>query len=90
MILYIKYMVSLRCKLVVKAALEKMGITFRIIELGTVEIMDPFSEEQRKELHRSLLKSGITRMKYQRLIIPIISAKNYSWITRIFPKTFLK
>ena len=69
MILYIKYMVSLRCKLVVKAALEKMGITFRIIELGTVEIMDPFSEEQRKELHRSLLKSGLELMDDKKAVL---------------------
>jgi hypothetical protein len=36
--LYIKYMVSIRCKLVVKAELDKLGIHYGIVDLGEVEI----------------------------------------------------
>ena len=47
-------MVSLRCKMVVKTELENLGVHFRFIELGTVEIMDDFTAEQRKSLHKTL------------------------------------
>ena len=35
--LYIKNMVCIRCKMVVKAELEKLGIEYILIELGQVE-----------------------------------------------------
>ena len=69
MVLYIKYMVSLRCKMVVKTALENLGLHFRMIELGTVEIMDDFSDEQRISLHKTLLKSGLELMDDKKAIL---------------------
>jgi AraC-like DNA-binding protein len=55
-------MVSLRCKMVVKVALEKLGLHYVILDLGTVDIMEDLSEEQRKQLHQTLLKSGLELM----------------------------
>ena len=69
MVLYIKYMMSLRCKMVVKTALENLGLHFRMIELGTVEIMDDFSDEQRIALHKTLLKSGLELMDDKKAIL---------------------
>lgn len=60
--LYIKYMVSLRCKMVVKEALEKLGVNYVILDLGTVEIMDDLTDDQRKQLHKTLLLSGLELM----------------------------
>lgn len=60
--LYIKYMVSLRCKMVVKEALEKLGLKYVILELGTVEVMNPLTEDERKKLHKTLLMSGLELM----------------------------
>jgi AraC-like DNA-binding protein len=60
--LYIKYMVSLRCKMVVKEALEKLGLKYVILELGTVEVMHPLTDEERKNLHKTLLMSGLELM----------------------------
>jgi AraC-like DNA-binding protein len=60
--LYIKYMVSLRCKMVVKVALEKLGLHYVILDLGTVDLMEDLTEEQRKQLHHTLLKSGLELM----------------------------
>lgn len=60
--LYIKYMVSLRCKMVVKEALEKLGLHYVILELGTVEVMDDLTEEQRENLRKMLLMSGLELM----------------------------
>ena len=57
--LLIKNMVSLRCKILVKAELEKMNLKFTAVELGEVEIMGELSSKQEQELKASLLKSGL-------------------------------
>ena len=69
MVLYIKYMVSLRCKMVVKTALENLGLHFRMIELGAVEIMDDFTQEQQIALHKTLLKSGLELMDDKKSVL---------------------
>lgn len=57
--LYVKYMVSLRCKLKVKDELNSLGITALAIDLGVVELLDDLSPEQRSVLKENLLKSGL-------------------------------
>ena len=56
--LYIKNMVSNRCKMIVKSELEEFGLHFVIGDLGEVEIMESISEEQRQMLNSNLEKSG--------------------------------
>lgn len=60
--LYIKYMVSLRCKMVVKEALEKLGLHYVILDLGTVEVMKDLTEVEREKLRKMLLLSGLELM----------------------------
>jgi len=67
--LYIKNMVSLRCKMVVKAELEKLKINHTIVELGEVEIMNDLSIEKHTQLKDSLLKSGLELMDDKRAIL---------------------
>lgn len=57
--LYIKYMVSLRCKMVVSQELERLGIKNAVVDLGTVELLDDISPEQRRILKDNLLKTGL-------------------------------
>ncbi|MFZ4784012.1 MAG: helix-turn-helix domain-containing protein [Flavobacteriales bacterium] len=57
--LYIKYMVSQRCKMMVKEELLKLGLHFIIIDLGMVEILEDIDEEKRQLLKQNLLKSGL-------------------------------
>ncbi len=52
-------MVSLRCKMLVKSELEKLGITFASVDLGMVEVHDNLTEEQLKEFGENLKKSGL-------------------------------
>lgn len=56
---YIKYMVSLRCKLKVRDELVSMGITPRTIDLGVVDLQDDLSDDQRRLFQTNLLKSGL-------------------------------
>ena len=60
--LYIKNMVSLRCKLVVRTELEKLNIAYKNLDLGEVETDQPVSPEQYDELKASLLRSGLELM----------------------------
>ncbi len=52
-------MVSLRCKMLVKTELEKLGIDYLSVDLGMVEIQGNISEKQREEFGRNLKKSGL-------------------------------
>lgn len=67
--LYIKYMVSLRCKLLVKDELKAMGLHPVIIELGDVEIFEQITEEQREQLDRNLRRSGLELMDDKKAIL---------------------
>jgi len=62
-------MVSLRCKLVVKEALESLGLHFVILELGIVEIMQDLTEVQHEKLYEMLLKSGLELMDDKKSVL---------------------
>lgn len=62
-------MVSIRCKMAVKSALDKLGIHHVKVELGEVEIMENISDEQRDQLKAILLKSGLELMDDQKAIL---------------------
>ena len=64
--LYIKYMVSLRCKMMVKDELRKMGLHFIVVDLGEIDIMENINAEQREQLKAALLTSGLELMDDKR------------------------
>ncbi len=67
--LYIKFMVSLRCKMAVKEELKKLGLHFIVVDLGEVEIMEELAPEQREALKKGLLISGLELMDDKRAIL---------------------
>ncbi|SKC62847.1 helix-turn-helix domain-containing protein [Ohtaekwangia koreensis] len=67
--LYIKYMVSLRCKLVVKEALEKLGIHYTALDLGVVETTESPTPEQRSTLNENLRYSGLELLDDKKSIL---------------------
>ena len=62
MTLHIKYMVSLRCKMIVKEELKKLGLHFLMVDLGEVEILEDLGTQEREQLKIALLKSGLELM----------------------------
>ncbi|GAB2616383.1 hypothetical protein GCM10027035_10970 [Emticicia sediminis] len=60
--LYIKYMVSTRCKMMVKEALRKLGLHFIVVDLGVVDVMEVLSEGQKETLRSMLLNVGLELM----------------------------
>lgn len=67
--IYIKYMVSLRCKMVVKEELKKLGLHFVVVDLGEIEIMEDLSDTLRGELKLALLNSGLELMDDKRAVL---------------------
>jgi AraC-like DNA-binding protein len=67
--LFLKYMVSIRCKMMVKAELQKMGLHYRKVELGEVEIEEDISSEQWNELNKALKKSGLELLEDKKSIL---------------------
>jgi AraC-like DNA-binding protein len=67
--LYIKYMVSLRCKMMVKEELKKLGLHYVIVELGTVEILEDITPQQHDLLKANLLVSGLELLDDKKAIL---------------------
>jgi AraC-like DNA-binding protein len=67
--IYIKYMVSLRCKMIVQAELDKLGLHYRKVELGEVVITETLSIEQRSLLDQGLRRFGLELMLDKRAIL---------------------
>ncbi|MCD6115461.1 helix-turn-helix transcriptional regulator [bacterium] len=67
--LYIKYMVSLRCKMMVEEELKKLGIRYVIVELGMVNILEDITQDQRDQLKKNLLKSGLELLDDKKSIL---------------------
>ncbi|MGQ0826773.1 MAG: helix-turn-helix domain-containing protein [Bacteroidota bacterium] len=57
--LYIKNMVSTRCKMVVQFELEKLGLKNSVVKIGDAEIEDEISVEQLNQLNTALKKWGL-------------------------------
>lgn len=62
-------MVSLRCKMMVKDELKKLGLKYVVVDLGMVEILEDISEIQRETLKANLLKSGLELLDNKRSIL---------------------
>src|SRR5271169_4854434 len=67
--LFLKYMVSIRCKMLVKSELEKLGIKYKTVELGEAETEFDISAELLNELDTALKKSGIELMDDKKSIL---------------------
>jgi len=62
-------MVSLRCKMLVKEELEKLGMDFVSIDLGTIEIPGDLTEEQKESFGNNLKKSGLELLEDKKSIL---------------------
>src|ERR1700761_3695966 len=67
--LFIKNMVSIRCKMVVISELEKLNLIYTSVELGEVHTLDIVSAEQLAQLKAALWKSGLELMDDKQSII---------------------
>ena len=62
-------MVCIRCKMVVKAELTKLGLHYVFVELGEAEILEDISAEQQDQFKIALLKSGLELMDDKKSVL---------------------
>lgn len=67
--LYIKYMVSIRCKMIVKSALDKLGLVYGMVDLGEVEVKGKIDAAQLTALRSILLTAGLELMDDKKSIL---------------------
>lgn len=62
-------MVSIRCKMIVKAEMEKLGLQHLNIDLGEVDLKGNMTPEQRDQLKIALLRFGLELMEDKKAIL---------------------
>jgi AraC-like DNA-binding protein len=67
--LYIKNMVCIRCKMVVKEELTKLGLHYTSVELGEAELLENISPTQHNQIKLALLKSGLELMDDKKSVL---------------------
>lgn len=66
--LYIKFMVSNRCKMLVKEELKKLNLHY-IVDMGSVDIMENITAVQREQIRVALLESGLELMDDKKAVL---------------------
>ena len=62
-------MVCIRCKMVVKAELAKLGLHYVTVDLGEVEILENITSDQTEQFKVALLKSGLELMDDKKSVL---------------------
>lgn len=62
-------MVSLRCKMMVKEELDKLGVDYVALDLGMVELTNDLSKEQKHQFRENLLRSGLELLDDKKSIL---------------------
>ena len=62
-------MVCIRCKIVVKDELTKLGLHYKTVELGEAEIVENITDTQREAFKIALLKSGLELMDDKKSVL---------------------
>jgi AraC-like DNA-binding protein len=81
---YVKYMVSLRCKMILKKELKNIDLKYAISPHGAIEFLEEVTQAQFEELNKNLQKSGLElldqndSMLIDRIINTIIEVVHYS------------
>jgi len=66
---YIQNMVCVRCKMIVKSEIEKLGLHYGPVELGEAEIIEDLTPEQIGLLDNGLKQAGLELMSDKKSII---------------------
>ncbi len=62
-------MVCIRCKIVVKDELDKLGLKYRTVELGEAELVENITPEMREKIRTALLRSGLELMDDKKSVL---------------------
>jgi AraC-like DNA-binding protein len=66
---FIKNMVCIRCQMVVKAELEKLGLNYSQVKIGEVDLTEDIQPQQLEQLSIGLKKAGLVLMDDKKSIL---------------------
>ncbi len=67
--IYIKNMVCIRCQMVVRTELEKLGLKYVDVKIGEADIIGEISQEHMEQLDVGLKKAGLLLMSNKKSIL---------------------
>jgi len=67
--LFIKNMICIRCQMVVKSEIEKIGLHYTDVKIGEADIVEDALPEQLEQLNEGLKKSGLVLMDDKKSIL---------------------
>lgn len=67
--LFIKNMVCIRCQMVVKSELEKLGLHYNYVKIGEADIVEDMLPEQLEKFNTGLKKAGLILMDDKKSIL---------------------
>jgi AraC-like DNA-binding protein len=67
--IFVKYMVSLRCKMIVRDTLNKLDIPYASIDLGVIETLDDVEPQKIEQLRTELSYSSLELLDSKRSIL---------------------
>ncbi len=67
--LYIKYMVSIRCKMIVKEELMKLELDYKSVGFGEVELMEDIAKLQHDQIKMALHQTGFELMDDEKAVL---------------------
>lgn len=82
--LYVKYMVSLRCKIIAKSELDALELKYSLSPHGAIEFDEEITEGQYDQLKKNLMRSGLVllsesnSMLIDKIITTIVEIIHYS------------
>lgn len=81
---YVKYMVTLRCKIIARSEMESLGLAYKFSPHGALEFHKEISEDEHELLKKNLLNSGMVLLNenesvlVDKIINTIIEVVHYS------------
>jgi AraC-like DNA-binding protein len=79
--IFIKHMVSMRCIVLVKDELKKLGLMFTNLELGSVILLKNLTDENRVKLSRQLSEAGLElHLDKKGILVEEIKRELNSWL----------
>ena len=67
--IFIKNMVCVRCQMVVKSELEKLGLQYTYVKIGEAEIVEDLQHDVLEQLNTGLKKAGLALMDDKKSIL---------------------
>jgi AraC-like DNA-binding protein len=79
--IFIKNMVCIRCEMIVKSELDKLGLSYRYVRIGEADLISKLSQAKAEMLNTALKKSGLELLDDKKsLLVEKIRSAIIDWV----------